>query len=83
MQYNTTIFDKLCDKSKVFARVTGVKLKQFHEIVRKMRLQWKKFQKKKKVSRRSSKIKNLGGCDLIDLNLLSVLYEFSIFGNVV
>ena len=52
-------FEKLCNQSKFFARLTGIKLEQFHEIVRKVHPQWEKFQKKKKVSGRPSKIKTL------------------------
>ena len=62
-------FDKLCNKSKVFARLTGIKLEQFHEIVRKVDPKWEKIQKKKKVSGRPSKLKTLA-----DEVLLIILY---------
>ena len=39
MSYNMLSFDKLYNKSKVFAELTGVKLKQFHKIIRKVRQQ--------------------------------------------
>ena len=65
-------FDKLCNKSKVFARLTGIKLEQFLEIVRRVDPKWKKIQKKKKVSGRPSKLKTLADRIL----LVSVYYRF-------
>ena len=48
-------FDRLCKQSKDFSRLTGVKLEEFREIIRKVAPKWKKFQKKKKVSGRHVK----------------------------
>ena len=70
-------FDKLCNQSKFFARLTGVKLEQFHEIVRKVNPRWERVQKKKKVSGRPSKINFVG------IDLLPILCELSIFGDAV
>jgi hypothetical protein len=52
-------FVKLCNQNKKFSRLTGVKLEEFLEIVKKVRPLWEKFQKSKKVSGRSSKLKTL------------------------
>ena len=52
-------FVKLCNQNKKFSRLSGVKLEEFLEIVKKVRPLWEKFQKKKKVSGRHSKIKTL------------------------
>ena len=41
-------FVKLCNQNKKFSRLTGVKLEEFLEIVKKVRPLWEKFQKKKK-----------------------------------
>ncbi len=65
-------FDKLCNQSKFFARLTGVKLEQFHEIVRKVHPRWERLQKQKKVSGRPSKIKTLADGIL----LVSIYYRF-------
>lgn len=45
--------DKLCNQSKKFSRLTGVKQEEFRGIVRKVRSKWDAFQKKKKVSGRN------------------------------
>ena len=52
-------FVKLCNQNKKFSRLTGVKLEEFLEIVKKVRPLLEKFQKSKKVSGRSSKLKTL------------------------
>ena len=72
-------FEKLCNQSKFFARLTEIKLEQFHEIVRKVNPRWERVQKKKKVSGRPSKIKTLADGIL----LVSILCELSIFGDAV
>ena len=46
-------FDRLCNQSKKFSRLTGVKLEEFREIVRKVRPKWNAFQQKKKVAGRN------------------------------
>ena len=43
-------FNKLCNKRANFTRLTGVKIDNFKEIVEKVRPDWDKLQKKKKVS---------------------------------
>lgn len=50
-------FDRLCNQNKKFSRLTGVKLEEFREIVRKVRSKWNDFQKK--FFGRNSKIKSL------------------------
>lgn len=52
-------FDRLCNKKKNFSRLTGVRLDEFHEIIRKVRPKWEEIQRKKKVPGRSSKLKAL------------------------
>jgi len=52
-------FDKLCNQNRNFSRLTGIKLDEFLKIVEKVRPLWEKFQRKKKVSGRHSKIKTL------------------------
>jgi len=44
-------FVKLCNQNKKFSRLTGVKLEEFLEIVKKVRPLWEKFQKSKKVNK--------------------------------
>lgn len=62
-------FKKLCNQRTNFARVTGVKLEEFREIVGKARPDWEKLQKKKKVSGRNSHLKTFE-----DEILLALIY---------
>ena len=65
-------FDGLCNQSKKFSRLTGVKLEEFREIVRKVRPKWNAFQQKKKVAGRNSKIKSLED----EVLLVLIYYRF-------
>ena len=70
-------FDKLCNKSKVFAILTGVKLEQFHEIA-----------KEKESFREVFQDKTLADEILLIIlyyrfTLLSILCELSIFWDAV
>lgn len=52
-------FDRLCNQKKNFSRLTGTKLDEFCEIIRKVKPKWEEIQRRKKVSGRSSKLKTL------------------------
>ncbi len=65
-------FDKLCKQGKNFSRLTDVKLEDFQKIVLKVSPKWEKFQKKKKVSGRRSKIKTLSD----EILLMPIYYRF-------
>ena len=65
-------FDRLCSRCKDFSRLTGVKLEEFREIIRKVTPRWEEFQKKKKVSGRQSKLKSLED----EVLLLLIYYRF-------
>ncbi len=65
-------FDRLCSQSKDFSRLTGVKLKEFREIIRKVTPKWEEFQKNKKVSGRQSKLKSLED----EVLLVMIYYRF-------
>ena len=65
-------FDKLCNQNRNFSRLTGIKLEEFLEIVEKVRPLWEKFQRKKKVSGRYSKIKTLED----EVLMLLIYYRF-------
>ena len=65
-------FNKLCNKRTNFTRLTGVKIDDFKEIVEKVRPDWDKLQKKKKVSGRPSQLKTLEDEILLTL----IFYRF-------
>ena len=65
-------FDRLCNEKKNFSRLTGVRLNEFHEIIRKVSPKWEEIQRKKKVSGRSSKLKTLED----EVLLVLIYYRF-------
>ena len=65
-------FSKLYNRKKSLSRLTGVTFPEFLEMVRKLTPLWKKFQNRKKVSGRNSKIKTLED----ELLMLLVYYRF-------
>ena len=65
-------FERLSNKEKNFSRLTGVRLDEFREIIRKVRPKWTEIQKRKKVSGRSSKLKTLED----EVLLVLIYYRF-------
>jgi hypothetical protein len=65
-------FKKLCKQRVNFARLTGVKVEEFCEIVKKVRPDWDKLQRQKKVSGRNSHLKTLED----EILLVLIFYRF-------
>ena len=67
-------FERLCNKEKNFSRLTGVRLDEFREIIRKVRPKWTEIQMRKKVSGRNSKLKTLEDEVLLD-TVVKLIYS--------
>lgn len=65
-------FERVCNQKKNFSRLTGVKLSEFCEILRKVSPKWDEVQQKKKIAGRTSKLKTLED----EVLLVLIYYRF-------